>query len=193
MALTRKMLRSMGLAEEQVEAIIGAHAEAVDALKGFEADARRLQDVQRELDALQAAHGETRRRYEEEHRAFAAYREQAERRADGERRAALYRAALTAAGVDARRHDAILRATDLSALRVEDGRLQDEAAVREAIRREWADFIPVTVTRGTSVENPPVNRSAGLSREQIMDIRDSAARQRAIAANLEQFRQQQKG
>ena len=36
MALTRKMLRSMGLAEEQVEAIIDAHVEAVDALKGFE-------------------------------------------------------------------------------------------------------------------------------------------------------------
>ena len=187
MALTRKMLRSMGLAEEQVEAIIDAHVEAVDALKGFEADARRLEAVSRELDAAKSAESETRRRYEDEHRAFEAYRAEAERRETDARKAALYRAALASAGVDARRHDAILRASDLSTLRVADGQLEDADAVREAIRREWGDFIPVTTTRGTRVEHPPVNRGAGLTREQIMDIRDSAARQRAIAANLEQF------
>lgn len=59
MALTRKLLKGMGLTEEQVDTIIEAHTETVDGLKKdlnqYKADAENLPKVQKELDDLKAA------------------------------------------------------------------------------------------------------------------------------------------
>ena len=188
MALTRKMLRELGLGEEAIEAVIDAHTQTVDALKGYEAEARRLAQVQRELDELKAAHGDTLARYEHEREAFAEYRAQAEAREDNAHRAALYRAALRTAGVKENLHEQIVEMTNLSRLGVKDGHLADEAAVIEDIRSKYEDFIPAKTTTGTLVENPPVSGGAAMTREQIMGIRDAAARQRAIGANIGLFR-----
>lgn len=50
MALTRRMLKAMGISDEQVDEIIAAHTETVDALKeqrdAYKADAEKLADVQ---------------------------------------------------------------------------------------------------------------------------------------------------
>lgn len=61
MALTRKMLKAMGIGEEQIEEIIEAHTETVDGLKAYKTDAEKLPGLQRQLDeALKApAQGET--------------------------------------------------------------------------------------------------------------------------------------
>ena len=58
MALTRKLLKSMGIEEDKIDQIIDAHAETVDGLKDklktAEADSEKLKAVQRELDDLKA-------------------------------------------------------------------------------------------------------------------------------------------
>ena len=52
MALTRNMLKGMGLTDEQVSAIIDAHTDTTDALKAqrdqYKADAEKLPAVQKE-------------------------------------------------------------------------------------------------------------------------------------------------
>ena len=59
MALTRKLLKGMGLTDEQVDTIIEAHTDTVDGLKeqvkAYKADADKLPAVQKELDDLKAA------------------------------------------------------------------------------------------------------------------------------------------
>ena len=54
MALTRKLLKGMGLTDEQVDTIIEAHTDTVDGLKAdvskYKTDAEKLSDVQKELD-----------------------------------------------------------------------------------------------------------------------------------------------
>ena len=54
MALTRKLLKGMGLTDEQVDTIIEAHTDTVDGLKAdisrYKADAEQLPNVQKELD-----------------------------------------------------------------------------------------------------------------------------------------------
>ena len=72
MALTRSMLKGMGLTEEQVGAIIDAHTETVDGLKDklktAEADASKLKAVQKELDDLKADKGDDyKSKYDKEH------------------------------------------------------------------------------------------------------------------------------
>ena len=54
MALTRKYLTALGIESEKIDEIISAHTETVDGLKEqlrqFEADAKKLPEVQAELD-----------------------------------------------------------------------------------------------------------------------------------------------
>lgn len=79
MALTRKMLRAMGIEDEKADEIIEAHAETVDALKqkaadagrgGEEAEGLRKQVEQLKADLAKAQekgdHDGMRAKYEEE-------------------------------------------------------------------------------------------------------------------------------
>ena len=188
MALTRKKLTAMGLTEEQVESIIEMHTETVDALKGYEADAKKLAAVQKELDELKGADGGYEAKYAKLKKEFDDFKADTEAKATAAEKATLYRAALKAAGVDEKRFDAILRVTDLSGVAVKDGKLEDEQGVIDAIKADYGDFIPTRTTTGTKVENPPVNTGAGMTREQIFSIKDATARQQAIAANIDQFK-----
>ena len=188
MALTRKMLKSMGLTEEQIETVIDAHTEALDAFKGYKVDAEKLAAVQRELDELKASDGGYKKRYEDEHAAFEAYKAEAAAKETAAEKAKLYRAALKAAGVDEKRFDAVMRLVDLSKVSVKDGKLTDEQAVIEDIKRDWGDYIPTIQTHGTRVDNPPRNQGAGMTRDQIAAIRDPIEMQRAIADNMDSLK-----
>ena len=79
MALTRKLLKGMGLTDEQVDTIIEAHTDTVDGLKAdvskYKADAEKLPGVQKQLDDLKAeGDGGYKEKYETEHSAFEAYK-----------------------------------------------------------------------------------------------------------------------
>lgn len=78
MSITRKLLKGMGLTDEQVDTIIEAHTETVDGLKAdvsrYKADAGKLAGVQKELDDLKAAgDGGYKAKYEKEHSDFEAF------------------------------------------------------------------------------------------------------------------------
>ena len=75
MALTRKLLKGMGLTDEQVDTIIEAHTDTVDGLKKdinkYKDDAEKLSTVQKELDDLKTAgDGGYKEKYENEKKAF---------------------------------------------------------------------------------------------------------------------------
>lgn len=79
MALTRKLLKGMGLTDEQVDTIIEAHTDTVDGLKEqvkvYRADADKLPTVQQELDDLKEKGDDGyKEKYEKEHSDFEAYK-----------------------------------------------------------------------------------------------------------------------
>ena len=79
MSITRKLLKGMGLTDEQVDTIIEAHTDTVDGLKAdvsrYKADAGKLADVQKELYDLKAAgDGGYKSKYEKEHSDFEAFK-----------------------------------------------------------------------------------------------------------------------
>lgn len=162
MALTRKMLKAMGIEEEKIDEIIDAHTETVNALKDQAKEnngaAAQLEKVQKELDDLkEQGAGGYKDKYEKEHAAYEKYRQEV---ADKEERLAaerLYRAELTGLGITGKRADAIIRATDLASIKVKDGALEDAKAVQDGIRADWAEFIPQTDTKGAQVDTPPQN------------------------------------
>ena len=190
MALKREMLKGMGLTEEQITAIIDGHTDTVnglkdqikaatdkakeleDKLKGFEGgeDWKKQHDqLKKELDELKAAN---------------AAREQADKVKTA------YKALLEAEKIDPKRHAVILRATDLASLKLtSDGKIENEDAVRGKIREDWADFRTETKSEGAPASNPPGNGGSGTgkTKAEIMAIKDTGERQRAIAENHELF------
>lgn len=162
MALTRKLLRGMGLTEEQADTVIEAHTETVEGLKerisAHEGDARELENVRRELEELKAGGGEWQKRFEEEHALFESYKQEQETRELKARKAEAYGALLKETGISERRIGAILRLTDVDGLELdENGKLKDAEAKAEEIRREYSDFIVTSTERGADVPTPPAN------------------------------------
>ena len=54
-----------------------------------------------------------------------------------------------------------MRLTDLSTVKIKDGKLEDADGVKKGIQTDYADFIPNTNTHGANVDNPPDNNNGG--------------------------------
>ena len=166
MALTRKLLRSMGIEDEKIEQILDAHTETVDALKGqrdqYKADAEKLPEVQRQLDELRGVgDGGYEEKYNAEHKAFEDYKAQVAAEKTAAEKTALYRQLLVKNGVDEKLLDSILRVTDMSKMVVKDGKLEGEEDLSESIKSEWGGFISGKKTKGAEVDNPPKDGGEG--------------------------------
>lgn len=192
MALTRKLLKGMGLTEEQMDTIIEAHTDTVDGLKSdiakYKASADKLPGVQAELDSLKAKgddgwkekHDQVKKEYDDYKKA------QTEKEAKAAKENA-YRDLLKSAGINEKRIDAVLKVTDLSKVEMEDGKIKGADELSKSIKEEWADFIVTTKQKGADKKDPPANNGGTLSKKEIMGIKDPTERQAAIAANLELF------
>lgn len=152
MALTRKMLKAMGIEEDKIDEIIGAHTEVVDGLKKernqYKADAEMLPTVQKELGDLKA-------KYEGEHKAFEDYKNQVEAERAAAEKSGLYRQFLLDIGVAEKHVDAVLRVTDMDKITVKDGKLENKDELTKSVKSEWGSFITSTRTDGADVDNPP--------------------------------------
>lgn len=191
MALTRKFLKGMNLTEEQIDSVIDAHTETVDALKdritALQADADKLKDVQRELDDLKAG-TDWKAEHDKVKKELDDYRSEIAGKEQAAKVKAAYKQLLTDEKIDPRRHDAIIRATDLAGAKLnKDGKLEGEDKLREGIRESWSDFVVTTGARGAHVATPPMGGKTTRTKEEIMAIKDTAERQQAMLENHEMF------
>lgn len=194
MALTRAMLKGMQLTEEQVSAIIEEHSNTVqglkDEIKKYKADAEKLPEVQKELDKLKEGDGNNwEKKYNDEHNAFEDYKKEvAGREAIAKVRSA-YRKLLVENGVGEKHIDAVLRVTDFSNVKIDkEGKLENADKLAESIKSEWAGFITTTGTKGAQVSNPPGGSKTTMTKDEIMKIKDTSERQKAIAENIDLFK-----
>lgn len=164
MALTRKLLKGMGLTEEQVDTIIEAHTETVDGLKKditkYKDDAEKLPDVQKELDDLKAAgDGGYKEKYEKEHSDFEKYKADQTAKETRKAKENAYREFLKSVGVSEKRIPSILKVTDLDKLEMDGEKFKDADKLTESVKAEWADFIETSNTNGANTQNPPANNN----------------------------------
>ena len=68
-----------------------------------------------------------------------------------------------------------------------DGTLENEDELKKAIGQEWSEFKTTVTEKGAVVEKPISTGKATKTKDEIMAIKDTAARQRAIAENHELF------
>ena len=178
--------------KEKAQQIMDGHITVTDGLKeerdGYKADAERAADLQKQLDDL--ANGEDfQKKYEDEHKAFEDFKKQTASAAEAAKVEAAYRKLLAGERISEKRLDSIIKITDLSKMKLDkDGNLVNEDDLRKAIKEEWGEFVTTVTERGAEVEKPPQTDKPTMTREEILAIKDTGERQKAIAENLQLFR-----
>ena len=187
MAVTRKLLKSMGLTDEQIDSVIEEHTNTVSGLKEdlnkYKEDAEKLPTVQKELNDLKKAtadYDEWKQKYTDEHKMFEDYKKEIETTNKLNAIKDAYRALLRANNVDEKRLDTILKVTDFNEKELDkDGKLVGEKELAESIKNEWKDFIVTTSSKGGAVETPPANHDDSGASADARYIRERAARRHA--------------
>ena len=193
MALTRKMLKAMGIEEEKIDQIIEAHAETVDGLKAdlskYKGDAERLPGIQKELDELKAAgDGGFKEKFERVSKDFEDFKKEQKGKETREAKEKAFRALLKEVGVSEKRIDSVVKVTDFDGFALdESGKVKDSEKLAEAVKTEWSDFIVTTNTTGAATSTPPANNGTGKTKEEILSIKDGAARRQAMMDNPQLF------
>lgn len=157
MSLTRKMLKEMGISEENIENIISAHSETVEALKQYKEDSLKLEAALSEIEALKAAEGEGwKDKYAVLEKEFEDYKEATLKENTLDRKKTVLRGLLKECGVAPECISPIIKVSDLEALVLDqDGCAVEPEEVKSEIARRWQAFIPKTVTVGATVAAPP--------------------------------------
>lgn len=160
MALTRKLLKSLGLDDEKIDMIIEAHGETVDALKkerdGAVAEAGKVEELTRQLN-------EANEKLEKSGDAakvqadFDAFKEAiAKEKATATKRTAANSLLKEAGFASEAVRGLILKTIDLEKWEADDkGGIKDADAFKNSVNAEYADLTSKTQTDGTKPTDPP--------------------------------------
>ena len=144
-------------------------AQAIGGAVGKEfVDRKRYNDKLEELETIKgekqtaedsaAAAGRWEKKYADLKADFDAYKADVAGKEQLNTLKAAYRKLLEGEGIDAKRLDTIIRATQFDGMKLgEDGKFSNEAELIKTINSEWADFKTATRTEGAKVDTPPAN------------------------------------
>lgn len=205
MSLTRKSLKAMGLTDEQIESVIEAHAETVNGLKEkLEAVENNVETVEKlkvdvekykkELETAKQtiADGEKyKEMYENEKGEYEKYKSDItakETKAAKEKAVNKY---FKSKGISDNNMEIAMRGvkSEIDATELDEkGEIKDTKVFDELIKGDYARLISQTETKGTQTQTPPPNSNkVTKTKAEIMQIRNTAERQKAIAENPELF------
>lgn len=167
MALTRKMLKGMGLTEEQADTIIDAHTETVDGLKeklkAAEEKAKSADDLQKELDGLKAKGGEDfKARAEKAEKELKDYKAEVAAKETHAAKEKAVRAYFEAKNITGNNLAIALRGAkdEISGIELDDkGGIKDTKALDALIGGEFASLVVKSSARGAATATPPGSKS----------------------------------
>ena len=160
------------------------------------ADAARYKDkaekadqLQKDLDAMKGGE-DWKGKYEQAQKDLEDFKGKIARDADVAKIKAAHKKLLIEEGISEKAVDSILNATDYSKAKLKKDSDELDDATKEGLKKEtterWAGFRVSTRQRGERVDNPPSGTS-GMTKEEIMKIKDTSQRQEAIRQNLDLF------
>lgn len=166
MALTRKMLKAMGIEDEKIDQIIEAHTDTVDALKEerdtYKESASKLTAVQRELDEAksQLADNSNEDSYKVKYDAIKAdfdqYKADVTKRETKAQKEKALTELLKELNVSEKRIASVVKVTDASKIELDvDGNIKGKDELAKSLKSEWADFIVTESVKGASTASPP--------------------------------------
>ena len=197
MALTRKLLKGMGLTDEQVDTIIEAHTDTVDGLKAdvsrYKADAEILPSVQKQLDDLKAAgDGGYKEKYEKEHSDFEAYKSGVTAKESKAAKEKAVRAYFESKNITGANLDLAMRGCgeEMAALELDGEKIKDTKALDALVDGTYKGLVAKASVRVDMGGRLNDGRKP-MTKDEIMKITDRAERRAAIAANMDLFRKEE--
>ena len=193
MALSRRMLKAMGIDEEKIDQIIEAHAETVEGLKAdiskYRADAEKLPSVQRELDDLKAKGDDGwKEKHDKVKKDFDDYKADITAKETKSAKEQAYKALLKEAGIAEKYIEDVLGVAKLDDLELKDGKFTDADKITATVKEKFSSFIGTTQTTGAPTSHPHTTGGATpKTKEEILAIKDGAARRQAMLANPQLF------
>lgn len=209
MALSRKYLSALGIEADKIDQIIEAHTDSLEAIKAdrdkykaqidedknsSDAQAKALADAKQELEDLKkqveadnkAREGKDYDKLKEE---FDKYKAEQEMKATNSAKETALKELLTDMKMSEKGSKQVLKWMGVSKIELdEDGKIKDASALRKSIKEDWGDYIQNESTQGAPTSNPPSNNGgSGMTKEEIMKIKDRTERQKAISENHELF------
>ena len=197
MALTRKLLKGMGLTDEQVDTIIEAHTDTVDGLKAdvtrYKADAEKLPGIQKQLDDLKAAgDGGYKEKYEKEHSAFEAFKTDITEKESKAAKEKAVRAYFESKNITGANLDLAMRGCgeEMAALELDGEKIKDTKSLDALVDGTYKGLVSKQTVR---VDTGARFNGGGkpMTKDEIMQITDRAERRAAIAANMDLFRKEE--
>ena len=202
MALTRKMLKAMGIEDEKIDQIIEAHTETVSGLKESLEEAKEKADsydkMQKDLEKAQAdleavkkdgwkeKHDKLKKEYDD----YKAEQANKETRAAKE---AAVRAYLESKGIKGTNLTIAMRGltAEVEAAELDGDKLKDTKALDDLISGEFAGLVGKETKTGAGTSNPPTNTGSGTMTKADIYKRDekgryvlsAAERQKALVDN----------
>ena len=193
MAFTRKWLEEIlqddgKTAAEKAGAIMDGHLAVTEPLKeernGYKEQAEKLPGLQKQLEKLE----EDATKFDDERKAFDDFKKKVEQDAQTAKIEAAYKKLLKEEGYSEKWVERILESTKLSDMKLgEDGNLADEKQLRDAVNEKWSDVKSTISERGATVEKPLNTGKSTMTKAEILAIKDTTERQKAIANNLQLF------
>lgn len=195
MALTRKFLRALEIPEDKIDEIIGEHTSALESIKAerdeLKAAAGDLAKAQAEIarltgeiEKVQKASGDAAKVQAE----FDAYRQQVDEEKANAAKLKAVREVLRGAGVQREEFiDLLLGKVDISAIEIDGNAVKEPEKVIGPLRDSYSGCFATVQTKGTPPVSPPKGGGGGMSKADILQIKDAQARQQAIAENHELF------
>lgn len=183
MALTRKMLKAMGIDEDKIEQIIDEHSESISAIKAerddYKEKAEQLSEIQKQLEKAQRKANkadEWENKYKE-----------IESKQSNQSKETAYRRLLKDIGIsnDAR-IDKIIRISDLSRVQMEDGKIKNADSLKTDLKKEWSDFIPTTSTKGANTQTPPTTTPTTIKSKADIYAKDDHGRYKLSASERQE-------
>lgn len=199
MALTRKMLKALGVEEDKIDQIIEAHSETVDALKEerdkFKAGADKVADLQKKLDeqtesARKSAEESAKIKadFDKVNAEYAEFKQGVEADKKKQTLSKVYADFLKDMNVSENGIAKILKYTSDAIELDENGKIKNAGELKKTITSEWPEYITKKETRGADTETPPDHKAGAMkSKADIMKIKDASERQKAIMENPELF------
>ena len=153
----------------------------------------KLESTEHERDELKGKDGEGyKAKFEAEHKAFEDFKNA---QAQKETQAAKEKAAkafFEAKGITGANLDIAMRGAkeEISGLELDGDKIKDAKALADLVSGTYAGLIVTKTTQGAATATPPTNTGGGsaMSKADILAIKDTGERQKAIAANLDLFK-----
>lgn len=195
MSITRKMLKGMGLTEDQQDTILEAHTETVNEIKAerdrLKSDAEKLPTVQKELDDLKAAgDGGYKEKYETEHKNFNDFKASITAKETKAAKEKAVKAYYESKNITGDNLAIAMRGSgaEIDGVELDGDKIKDTAALDALVSGAFAKLVSTTTQKGAPTAAPPAGGGTGkMTKAQIFEIKDTAERQRAIAQNLDVF------